>query len=230
MKRLTGLFIIFFTLLTACGSAPSEFLVPVATDTQPIQASATAAFTETPSPLLPPSLPTETLAPTATATFGPTPTETLLPTLDLPALEAGEPALIVWDGLPTYLGDSQPGFYFRVKYKPTIWGLTQDAYGQPALGHREIEYCILAPGGVRGMPPGMQVEHDMRQIGQLFFEINMVLLNGQKQFATYQATDGTIFTSFQVNFVNDIEACLKDAETVLGTLTSIQQSQATPVP
>lgn len=230
MKQPTILLTILFTLLTACGPAPGEFLVPVATDTQPVLASATAPSTNTPSPLKPLALPTETLVQTATATFGPTPTETPLPTLELPALESGETALIAWDGLPTYLGDSQPGFYFRVKYKPAVWGLTQDAYGQPALGHREIEYCILAPGGVRGMPPGMQVEHDMRQIGQLFFEINMVLLNGQKQFAAYQATDGIIFTSFQVNFVNGIEACLQDAETVLGTLTSIQQSQATPVP
>jgi hypothetical protein len=227
MRRLAALSIILITLLTACG-APAGILVPVPTDTA--LPSPIAPATETPSPLIPQSIPTQTLAQTATATFGSTATETPLPTLELSTLESFEPALDVWDGQPTYLGDSQPGFYFRVKFSPRVWGLMQDAYGQPALVHREIEYCILAPGGVRGMTPGMQVEHDMRQIGTLFFEINTVLLNGQRQFVTYQASDGTIFTSFQVNFTDQIDACLADAEAVFGTLTSIPQSQATPVP
>ena len=188
-----------------------------------------APATDTPSPL-PPS--TQTPAPSATIapTFGPTATETFMPTLELPALEAVEPALDVWDGLPTYLAESQPGFYFRVKYNPRVWGLTQDSYGQPALGHRDIAYCILAPAGPRGMTPGVQVEHDTRQIGKLFFDINIVLSQGVRQFVTYQATDLTIFTGFQVNFVDEIDACLADAEAVFATLTSVPESQATPVP
>lgn len=192
---------------------------------------------ETPTP--PPSE-TPTLAPTQTALPSPTllptivipATETLLPPLELPTMMATEPALSIWDGLPTYLADSQPGYFFRVKYDPETWGLTQDSYGQPALGHRTIEYCILAPGGVHGMAPGVQVEHDTRQIGPLYFEINVVLQQGVRQFVTYQAqtSDRTIFTSFQVNFVDEIDACLTDAEAVLATLTSIPESQATPIP
>jgi len=233
MRRLIVLSLILTFLLTACGGAAQPFLVEVPTDTA--LASPTAPNTETPTaepPLRPLSAPTQTAANTAavTPTFGPTATETFLPTLELSTLEAFEPALDVWDGQPTYLGDSQPGFFFRVKFNPRVWGLTQDSYGQPALGHREIEYCILAPSGVHGMPPGMQVDHDTRKIGSLYYEINIVLLNGQRQFVTYQATDGTIFTSFQVNFTDQIDACLADAETVLGTLVSVPQSQATPVP
>jgi len=190
-------------------------------------------------PTAPPSetptrIPTQTALPSATPlpTIGVTATETYLPTLELRPLETMEPALDVWDGQPTYLGDSQPGFFFRVKFNPRVWGLTQDSYGQPALGNRFIGYCILAPGGVRGMPPGMQVEHDTRQLGPLFFEINTVLTNGQRQFVTYQAqtADRIIFTSFQVNFVDEIDACLTDVESVLATLTSIPESQATPIP
>ena len=153
-----------------------------------------------------------------------------MPTLELSTLAAFEPALDVWDGQPTYLGDSQPGFYFRVKFNPRAWGLTQDNYGQPALGYRDIETCILAPVGPRGMPPGTQVEHDTRQIGKLFFEINTVLTNGQRQFVTYQAGDTIIFTGFQVNFTDQIDACLADAEAVLATLTSVPKSLATPIP
>ncbi len=231
MRRLLTLLLFFCVPLiaSACAPAvPTNVLVPLETDTAPAPlASPTAAATDT----LVAETSTPTITPTPRPTFGPTPTETLLPTLDLPTLEAVEPALEVWDGVPTYLGDSQPGFYFRVRYNPRLWGLVHDTYGQPALGHREIEYCIISPGGVRGMPPGMQVEHDYRKIGeQLYFEINIVLFNGVRQFVTYQASDGTIFTSFEVNFVDQIDDCLAAAETVLGTLTSVPQSQATPVP
>jgi hypothetical protein len=58
----------------------------------------------------------------------------------------------------------------------------------------------------------------------------VVLSQGVRQFVTYQATDKIIFTGFQVNFVDEIDACLADAEIVLATLTSIPESQATPVP
>jgi hypothetical protein len=48
------------------------------------------------------------------------------------------PSLLAWDGTPTHLGDSQPGYSFRVLYDPQIWALTQDQFGYPALGHRAI--------------------------------------------------------------------------------------------
>jgi hypothetical protein len=141
-----------------------------------------------------------------------------------------EPAFDVWDGLPTYLADSQPGFYFRVKYNPRIWAQTPDSFGQPALSHREIDYCILSPAQARGLTPGLQVEHDIRQLGNLFFEVNTAMQSGVRQFVSYQATDTVIFTGFRVDFVDRIDECLVDAETVLATLTSVPQSEATPVP
>ncbi len=225
--KLITVYCLLIPILSACGGAPALEPSPVPLAEDVTLASPTAPASETPSPLA-----SQTPAPSATftPTFGPTVTETFLPTLELPSLEVVEPALDVWDGLPTGLADSQPGFYFRVKYNPRTWGLTQDNYGQPALGHREIEYCILAPVGPRGMTPGMQVEHDTRQIGPLFFEINVVLSQGARQFVTYQATDKIIFTSFQVNFVDGIDACLADAEAVLATLTSVPEYQATPIP
>jgi len=230
MKRLvlTAIPCLLLIGLTACG-APAA-----ATMSAPLEVPTAAPVTEPPTVESLQPLEAATLTPADTATLpptvAPTPTETLLPPLELPTLEAFEPALEVWDGVPTYLGDSQPGFYFRVKFDPRLWAQVQDSYGQPALGHREIEYCVLAPSGARGLPPGLQVDHDNRKIGALWFEINTVLLDGQRQFVTYQATDGTIFTSFQVNFVDRADDCLAAAETVLGTLASVPQSQATPVP
>ena len=227
MKRsllLTTISCILIISFSACGPAM------VATDVPPMKLE-----TPTPPPSETPTLaPTQTALPSATLlpTIAITATETYLPTLELLPLNTMEPALEVWDGQPTYLGDSQPGFFFRVKFNSRVWGLTQDSYGQPALGHRMIGYCILAPGGVLGMAPGVQVEHDTRQIGPLYFEINTVLTNRQRQFVSYQAqtADRTIFTSFQVNFMDEIDACLTDAEAVLATLTSIPESQATPIP
>lgn len=227
MKRsllLTTISSLLIIALSACGPAllPTPLpLVVQETPTPAPSATSTSAPTQTP-------LPSTTPLPT----IGVTPTETLLPPLILPTLKIVEPVQNVWDGLPTYLADSLPGYYFRVKYDPEVWGLTQDSFGQPALGHRNIEYCILAPGGVRGLPPGTQVEHDTRELGSLSFEINVVLQQGVRQFVTYQAqtADRAIFTSFQVNFVNEIDACLAEAEVVLATLTSVLESQATPIP
>jgi hypothetical protein len=229
MKRLLLITVncLLITALAACGPAPAS--TPLI-----VQASPTAPATpldtstpDTPSPV-PSSTVTSTPAP-PTATFGPTPTETLLPPLELPTLAAVESAFDVWDGLPTYLADSQPGFYFRVKYDPRLWALAPDSYGQPSLTHREIEYCILSPAQARGLTPGLQVEHDIRKIGNLFFEVNTALQNGVRQFVAYQATDKVIFTGFRLDFVDRIEDCIADAETVLGTLTSVPQSEATPV-
>jgi hypothetical protein len=224
MKRIATLILSLSFLLAACG-APAAADTPSPQLPQAELSTPTAPATETPAP----PTATATRVPSATPP-APTLTETLLPTLELSTLEAFEPALDVWDGQPTYLADSQPGFFFRVKFNPRVWGLTQDSYGQPALGHRTIEYCIIAPVGPRGMAPGVQVEHDTRKIGSLFFEINVVLSQGVRQFVTYQATDKIIFTGFQVNFVEEIDACLADAEAVLATLTSIPESQATPIP
>ena len=187
--------------------------------------SETLAFTDTPE-----ATPTITVTPSPWPTIGPTPTETLLPELVLPSPEPSEPVFDVWDGVPTYLADSRPGFYFRVRYNTRIWAQTTDSYGQPALGHRDIPYCVIAPNLSGGLTPGLQVEHDMRKIGEIFFEINIVLQQGARQFVTYQATDTVIFTGFQVDFEEQADECLAAAEIVLGTLTSVPQSQATPVP
>ncbi len=232
MKRKISILILFVAvLLSACGPSAGNLVDSAPTDTAnaaPLSNNADSpepAFTPTPES-------TDTPAPTATITptRGPTATETFLPTLELSTLEAFEPALEIWDGQPTYLGDSQPGFFFRVKFNPRVWALTEDSYGSPALGHRTIEYCVLAPAATRGMAPGIKVEHDMRQIGEIFFEVNTALLNGVPQFVNYQGGDGVIYTGFQVNFVDAIDTCLADAETVLATLTSVPQTQATPLP
>jgi hypothetical protein len=177
-----------------------------------------------------PEPPTETLTPSPSPTPAPTFTETPLPPLELPTLASDLPTLAVWDGLPTYLGDSLPGYYFRVEYDPERWALTTDQFGQPALGHRQIEYCVITPTAGRGLPPNVHVEHDVLYVGDVTFDVAMAYVNNALTFATYQGSNGTIFTGFEVNFTDPSETCLADALTVLSTLQAIPIPQATPQP
>ena len=223
MKRI--IFFILLLILAACGNGPADSNVE---KSQPIPAMESAPqFT----PTLPMNVGGENAAAEATSTLvGPTPTETPLPPLELPTPLANPPALLAWDGQPTYMGDSKPGYFFRVKYDPEIWALTTDSYGFPAIGHRGIEYCVIAPASGHGLPVNMKVEHDLRKIGANNFEVNMAYLDGAKQFVTYNGGDANIYTGFEVSFQQEPDLCLQEAEVVLATLISVKESQATPIP
>lgn len=159
----------------------------------------------------------------------PLPTETALPTLELPTEALRAPALDVWDGLPTYPAESRPDYYFRVEYDTSAWALTTDYYGSPALVHRAITNCIISPAQGRGLPPNATVEHEVRRIEGISYQISSTSVNGIKQFVTYAAGDGRIYTAFQVSVEDRPDQCLLEAEAVLGTLTSVQISFATPI-
>ena len=199
----------------------------------PAQATAEFAPLVLESPTLPeptPILTTPSAIPSSTPEPGPTPTETSLPPLELPTEEKNPPALQAWDGEPTYLGDSKSGYFFRVLYDPEIWALTTDNFGYPALGHRNLNYCLIGPSVGRGLPANVNVDHDVRKVGAVEYEVNIAYMDGTRQFVTYLGGDANIFTGFEVSFKDEADLCLKDAETVLGTLTSIEASQATPIP
>ncbi len=185
---------------------------------------------------------TEPVVPTSTASgiptlepfvaqFTPAPTETALPTPELPTpMPGGNSGPQIWDGLPTYLADSRPDFDFRLSFGPGTWALTKNDFGFPALVHRSIPGCSISPSSGHGLPPNLTVEHDIRKLGQINFQMNITSLNGIRQFVTYSGGDGVIFSAFEVAFQDQADQCLKDAETVLATLTSVPTSQATPAP
>ncbi len=221
-------------LLVGCAAQPqttSSFVAQTAiSNTQPLAPALAPQALETAT-----SEPTLTPEPSATFTsvpfivqFTPVPTETPIATLDLPTLAAIRPALQIWDGVPTYLADSQPGYDFRLRFDPDLWALTVDQFGFPAIGHRSIPTCIMAPTAGRGMPLNATVDHEIRRIGAIHFDINTVFINGVEQFVNYAGSDGVIFTAFEVSFQDQASQCLTDAETVLATLTSIPAVQATP--
>lgn len=211
-------------ILTSCGgAAPTAVEEPAATEAP----ASTESFSgELNTPTSEP--PTETATPAPTNTPAVTATETPLPTLELPTEAINAPQLMVWDGTPTYLGDSTPGYSFRVSYEPDLWALTEDQFGFPALGHRDITNCVISVTSGRGLPPTITVEHDMLRTDTVTFDVGTAFENGVKKFVTYTGGDGNIITAFEVSFTEESDACIADAVTVLSTLRSVLSSRATP--
>lgn len=222
-QRMAILLISAFLLVSCGGASPAS--------TEPA-VSASPAFlvenTPVPTPTLTAVLPTLSPSPTLSPTV--TPTETPLPPLELPTEIPNAPNLLPWDGVPTYLGDSQPGYVFRVLYNPETWALTEDQFGFPALAHRAIPYCVISVTAGRGLPLNLTVEQDILYTSTLTFYISTAYENGVKKFVTYTGGDGKILTAFQVSFEEQADQCLADAETVLTTLRSVASFQATPTP
>lgn len=172
----------------------------------------------------------EDVTPLATPTdLPPTPTETLLPAPELPTPESATPLTLAWAGAPTYL-ESQPGYDFRLEYEDALWALTEDETGQPALLHRQLPYCKIAPTGGRGLLRGGSVESEFREIGPYLFEVVTVSQDGVVQFVNYFGGDGVVLTGFQVSFREQVDECLQAAETVLATLSFTLAPTPTPEP
>jgi hypothetical protein len=207
-------------LLYAC--APHAIPTGIEAATQqstPLEITAIST-TQVPTPI-------ETMGP-FTLELTPLPTATALPTLKLPPVPAFAAGMLFWDGLPTYPGESNSGFYFRLRFDPSAWALTADQFGSAVLASRGDPTCIIAPAAGRGLPSSGSVEHEVRRIGLVSFQVSTATINGMRQFVTYAGGDGNIYTAFVVSPGEQAEACLKEAEGVLGTLRSILVGEATP--
>jgi hypothetical protein len=221
IRQIIFVMILFF-VITSCGGAPAPTEAPSATE------SSTQSFIPESTQTLEPTQ-ISTLLPTPTQVL-PTPTDTPLPPLELPTALPNAPAQLAWDGTPTYLGDSQPGYSFRVFYDPEMWALTSDQFGFPALGHRAIPYCVISVTSGRGLPGNVAVEQEILYTDKVTFYIGTAYENGVKKFVTYTGGDGRIVTGFQISFEGQTEECLADAATILTTLQSVPATQATPQP
>ncbi len=229
-KCLLAILTLTGVLLAACSAAPTAQLAPPPFPTATTRAEPLLQPQVLASPTGLAATETETATPEPFAlNLTPLPSETPLPTLQLPTEPARPAALLPWDGLPTYLADSNPGYYFRVEFDPNAWALTTDYYGAPSLVHRAIRNCIISPTAGRGLPPDAVVSQDVRKIGDISYQISTVSVNGIAQSVTYTGGDGRILTAFQVSLEERPDQCLLEAEAVLGTLTSIPISQAIPI-
>ncbi len=215
----TGLSVL---LMLSAGCAPVVAPVPVpatptSTSSPPLVVTLAPPATETPTPG--PFLLNLTPLPSATA----------LAALILPPSPAVPMDLQVWDGLPTYPAESQPGFLFRLRFAPNDWALITDQFGYPVLASRGLPGCLISPAAGRGLPPSGSVDHEVRIVGDVTYQISRASLGGTLKFVSYAGGQGRIFTSFEVSFRDQVEACLQLAETVLGSLRSVPLGEATPV-
>lgn len=227
-KVLIALLALTALLLASCAALPTSTVAPLPTSTtRPLLVEPQVRASSTANPPTEPGL-TSTAEPFV-LDLTPLPSETPLPTLEIPTEAAHPPVLQVWDGLPTYLADSAPGYYFRVEFDPNAWALTTDFYGAPSLVHRAIRNCIISPTAGRGLPPNASVEQKVRRINGVSYQISTVAVNGVQQSVTYTGGDGRVLTAFQVMLDERPDQCLLEAEVVLGTLTSVPISEATPI-
>jgi hypothetical protein len=226
--RQVVIIIILTFVLTACGGAAPAFEAP-AEEPAAEEPAAEEPAEEEPMAEEPAvdlfAIPEATPMPTEVIA---TPTETPLPPIEMPALLPNAPSLLAWDGTPTYLGDSLPGFDFRVIYDPDVWALTEDQFGYPAVAHRTIEYCAISVTSGRGLPANISVEQDILYTDKVTLYVGTAFEEGVKKFVTYTGGDGTIITAFMVSFEEQADECLADAEAVVTTLRSVPASLATP--
>jgi len=235
MRIIRSCLMVPFLLMEGCASLPFLHAGTSAATPRPqslspaLLSTATVELTFT-------SVPAGSETPTFTPTSGPftidlspVPTETALPTIELPTEVKYPPALQIWDGLPTYLAESRPGFYFRLHFDPSVWALTTDQFGFPALSHRQVPGCMIAPTSGRGMTLNATVDHDVRHIGAISYQVDTAYVNGVRQFVNYSGGEGNIYTAFGVTFQDQADQCLTDAETVLAGLRSVAISEATPI-
>lgn len=234
MIRRVLLIVVLSLIITSCGGAaatPAEQTAATQAPATGAPATQAPALTESfggPLNSPTPEPPTTTFTPAPTKTPPATLTDTPLPTLELPTQALNAPVKAVWDGVPTYPGDSTPGFDFRVTYDPDLWAVTTDQFGFQSLAHRDIPNCVISVTSGRGLPPSLTVEHDMLRTDTLNFDVATAFENGVKKFVTYTGGDGTVITAFEVSFDQESDACLTDAATVLTTLRAVSTSRATP--
>lgn len=167
--------------------------------------------------------PSSTSITTPTSTYIPflgTPIATQLPELEIPTLQINSPAHLGWTGIPTYLGDSNNRFLFRMDYDPSAWAQTRGNFGNIVLANREIPFCLITPISGNELPVEWKVDHQTRLIGSAVYDVNTAILQEAVQFVNYIGGDGNILTGFQVTFEGNPQVCLDQSEAVLASLRS----------
>jgi hypothetical protein len=181
---------------------------------------------------LPTATESATPLPATDTPIPPTPTETPLPTLDLPTLSAARlPERILWTGLPTYPGDSQPGYLFRIEYDPELWAQTEDNFDEIVLAHRDLPGCILSAYAGRGLPMTWRVETEFTQEGDSFIEVNRIFSEEKLEFMTFFISDSRVRTAFRLELGENPNACLQDTQEILSSIRSLfARPTVTPTP
>ena len=148
------------------------------------------------------------------------------PTEPLPPIEPNAPEFTAWRGKPTYSAQEQPSTLFQLEFATARWALV----GQQ-LFHRVIAHCAIAPTAGRGLPPDESVQEGHKAIGSINFETNAISnLSSGLLAINYATSVGGSYTAFAVSFYAEKDACIAEAEMVLGTLQAVPNPDVTPTP
>ncbi len=159
------------------------------------------------SPVAATTLPPAIESPTATAAGLPT-----------PILEIPKEGLIISNAL-----SDVP---YRLSFNPQDWLLIDSGriLSRWRLEHRNIPGCIVEPTGGMGLPPGYDTQYQFRDFGNFNWTKITVLKDNKPVFINY-SFGGFILPDnsswgmiFRVEFVQDAQECIRDAEKVLETL------------
>lgn len=122
---------------------------------------------------------------------------------------------------------------FLVTFDPDIWYWRTDRRQEgrsswsshTVLAHQEIPDCeIDLTAGRSYMEKDWSVEHDEKILGGNDLSVNLVKYKGEPQLITYcPLPNGT--TCLEVRFRTNIEACILDAEAVIGSWTGIRSTK-----
>ena len=101
---------------------------------------------------------------------------------------------------------------YHVEYDPELWEWKLDN-GYIVLAHRQIPDCKISQTAGQGLGPDWTVDHSSKVMGDNEFSIHGASYKGQLQFVNYCTTVGP--HCFRVDFREQLEKCLLDAELVL---------------
>lgn len=186
-------------LLTGC-----NLPLPAAPPSTDTLETAAASLTATPLPV----------HPSSTQVPGNSPTMTSLPT----RVSTMQPPDNVWV-IPCRENITKN--CSQMEFDTVKWEVVPQAYSwSPKLVHRTIAGCEIVPSGGRGLKDdGWSVEHDLKTLGTVQYELFRVSEGDELRFIGYWLLipeEGSMAYS-EVRFENDQDGCIQDAEAVLTT-------------
>ena len=141
-----------------------------------------------------------------------TPYPDTIPTLPIPSPATNTKLAIVSTDEPTL---SWPYFPLKLEFDPVLWEWKiENRY--IVLAHRQMPHCKISQTSGRGSTPDWSVEHTRKILGKEVYAVSLAIYKGQPKFVTYCNTWG-FYNCFQVDFQEQMETCIKDAELVIST-------------
>jgi hypothetical protein len=142
------------------------------------------------------------------------------PTLSIPPLSTNTKTAKVSTDEPTL---SFPYFPLKLEFDPVLWDWKIDN-GYTVLAHRQIPHCKISQTVGRGLTPDWSVEHSRKILGKEEYDVSVAIYKGQPKFVSYCNTWG-FYNCLRVDFQEQAEICINDAELVISTYIHSDKSK-----